>query len=162
MASKKSLSAITKNVKQIMKHLPYHGAGILIWRKNIHGKTEVLLGLRKYNPQRGKWSIPGGGWDEKKDGVEAGTTPNYRATAIRETQEEIRLSIDNVDDLTHLWQIHIPAYYFRVFAYNMTKKKDIVCHAEFSQLRWFPVDSLPDNVACFVRSQVSSLMKSID
>ncbi|HNZ95505.1 MAG TPA: NUDIX hydrolase [Sphaerochaeta sp.] len=142
-----------------MKRLPYHGAGILAWWKDAHGKTEVLLGLRKYNPQANMWSIPGGEWDERKDGFEEGTTPDYRATAIRETWEEIRLSIDDGDDLALLWRTHIPFYHFRVFAYPMPEKRNLVCHEEFSRLRWFPVDDLPNNTVSLVRLQVSALRK---
>ena len=142
-----------------MNRLPYHGAGILVWRKTAFGKTEVLLGLRMYDPQAGMWSIPGGGWDERKDGFEEGTTPDYRATAIRETWEEIRLSVEDPDLLTPLWRKDLPFYHFRVYGYPMTGTRDLVRHEEFSRLEWFPVDGLPKNTASFVRSQVSTLMK---
>ena len=43
-------------------HFPsYKGAGIALFRKNKNG-YEILLGKRKYNPGKDKWSIPGGGY----------------------------------------------------------------------------------------------------
>ena len=78
--------------------VPYHGAGILFWHQAEDGQLSVLLGLRSHHPQKGKWSIPAGGWEDE-DSYDGNKKRNYKATAIRETREEIKLMVDNPNDL---------------------------------------------------------------
>ena len=42
----------------------YFGAGILVTAKDAHNELKVLLGKRRFNPGKGKWSIPGGRKDK--------------------------------------------------------------------------------------------------
>jgi len=135
---------------------PYHGAGILFWNK--HGQLSVLLGLRTHNPQRGQWSIPAGGWEEE-DSYDENNKRDYRATAIRETMEEINLRVDKPEDLTCLWSRHLPFFHFVVYACQLSDKRKVVRYQEFSEVKWFPVDSLPANSVGFVKSQVTALVR---
>lgn len=97
-----------------MKHIePYHGAGIQLWTTR-ESLTSVLLVLRAIPPQKGSWSIPGGGWERRKDGFDTKGKPDYRATAIRECREEIFFSIEDPQKLTLLWQIHLPFFHYVV------------------------------------------------
>jgi 8-oxo-dGTP pyrophosphatase MutT (NUDIX family) len=137
---------------------PYHGAGILFWNMDDRGRLHVLLGQRSHNPQRGRWSIPAGGWEEE-DSYDGNCRYAYRATAIRETWEEIKLRVDNPEDLTYLWSKHLPFFHFAVYACQLSDRREVVRYQEFSEVKWFPVDSLPANNVGFVRSQVSALVR---
>jgi ADP-ribose pyrophosphatase YjhB (NUDIX family) len=39
----------------------YRGGGVLYYTRGTAGTVEILLALRKYNPNKNTWSIPGGG-----------------------------------------------------------------------------------------------------
>jgi len=138
-------------LKHLMEQIPYHGAGILFWHQAEDGQLSVLLGLRSHHPQKGKWSIPAGGW-EMKDAYDEHKKRNYQKTAIRETWEEIKLIVDNPDELTYLWSRHLPFFHFVVYACQLSEKRKVVRYQEFSEVKWFPVDSLPAGSVGFVRS----------
>lgn len=138
--------------------IPYHGAGILFWHQAQGGQLSVLLGLRTHNPQKGQWSIPAGGWEDE-DSYDRDKKRDYQATAIRETWEEIKLPVDNPNNLTYLWSRHLPFFHFVVYACQLSDKRKVVCYQEFSKVKWFSVDSLPANSVGFVRSQVAALVR---
>jgi len=138
---------------------PYHGAGILFWHRAEDGQVSVLLGLRKYNPQKGMWSIPGGKW-EAQDSYEDTMKPNYKAAAVRETWEEIRVRVENPEMLTLLWSMHVPFYHFEVYACQLPEKRAIAPYQELSELKWFSVDSLPKDSVGFVRLEVAALKRA--
>lgn len=71
-----------------MRIRKYKGAGIALFKKDQNGEYSILLGKRSINPDKGKWSIPGGGY-EKKDG-------NLFTTAKREFREELGISLNDV------------------------------------------------------------------
>ena len=73
--------------------IPYHGAGVLLWAKAEDEKMVILLGKRSINHEKGKWSIPGGIWDLKKDSFDDKGHPNYLKTASRETNEELHFPL---------------------------------------------------------------------
>jgi len=145
-------------LKHLMEQIPYHGAGILFWHQAEDGQLSVLLGLRSHHPQKGKWSIPAGGWEDE-DSYDENKKRNYKATAIRETREEIKLIVDNPNDLTYLWSRHLLVYHFVVYACQLSEKRKVVRYQEFSEVKWFPVDSLPAGSVGFVRSQVAALVR---
>jgi len=109
----------------------YHGAGILLWKIDAYGDLYVLLGERSHHPQKQKWSIPAGGWEEK-DSYDKNRKHDYRATAKRETWEEIKLWVDNPNTLTYLWSRHLPFFHFVVYAYHLFEKWEVVRYQEFS------------------------------
>jgi 8-oxo-dGTP pyrophosphatase MutT (NUDIX family) len=137
---------------------PYYGAGILFWYQGEDEQLTVLLGLRTHNPQKGQWSIPAGGW-EKRDAYDTNNKRDYRATAIRETWEEFNLKVDKPDDLTYLWSRHLLFFHFVVYACQLSEKRKVVRYQEFSEVKWFPVDSLPANSVGIMRSQVAALVR---
>ena len=147
-----------KLLKKVRTHDSYHGAGILFWTIDGQGQPFVLLGKRKYNPQRGYWSIPGGGWDEADSFVEKGQL-DYRETALRESREEIGFAVDNPEKLAYLWSRHLPFFHFVVYAHQLSGKREVVRYQEFSQVKWFPTDSLPTQCVWFLRSQVAALVR---
>ena len=65
----------------------YKGAGIALFQKQDNDYT-ILLGKRTIKPNKGKWSIPGGGF-EKNDNF-------FFETAIREFREETGINIFDI------------------------------------------------------------------
>lgn len=59
----------------------YRGGGVLYYTRGPAGTVEILLALRKYNPNKNTWSIPGGGLER----LDAG---DLIRCAMRETREE--------------------------------------------------------------------------
>lgn len=140
---------------------PYHGAGVLLYTKEEQDKTFVLLGRRSIKPGKGKWSIPGGGWDINKDKYDKNNKHNYLKTAIRETEEEISYTIKQDDNIIHLWSMNIPFFHFVVYQCRLKERINFNHNWEFSELKWFPTDKLPQDCAMFVESQVKKLIKKI-
>ncbi len=54
-------------------------------------------------------------------------------------------------------ELHLPFFHFFVYANQLSEKRNVVRNHEFSEVKWFPVDSLPDSSVGFVRSQVVAL-----
>ena len=111
----------------------YKGAGIALFRVK-NGKYELLLGLRKYNPGKNKWSIPGGGYESYDNSLEA--------TAKREFSEELSLDFNKLDTkYVNEVKICLPKYKWSTFCYVFNQ--DIVLSHnihEFSALKFIPVD----------------------
>ncbi len=140
---------------------PYHGAGILIWSIDKDNNILVLLGNRSINPAKGKWSIPGGQWDIKKDLYDECGKPKYLKTAIRETKEELFLKIDNTRDVNALWKIDVPYFHFKVYSHQLPTQRKFNHNFEFNELKWFNISDLPINSMFFIKSQVSKLKHQI-
>lgn len=140
-----------------MKHIePYHGAGIQLWTTR-ESLTSVLLDLRAIPPQKGSWSIPGGGWERRKDGFDTKGKPDYRATAIRECREEIFFSIEDPQKLTLLWQIHLPFFHYVVSTIHLPYEVSVSWDHENKEAAWFPIDHLPTPQATFLGSEIAAL-----
>lgn len=152
-------SLLRKGYRKLKNSKPYHGAGILFWHKDDAGQLYVLLGVRKYHPQKGMWSIPGGKW-EAEDSYNGNMKPNYQAAAVRETWEEIRVRVEDPEQLAFLWSMHMPFFHFVVYACRLPEKRTIVPYQELSELKWFPVGSLPAESVGFVRLQVAALVQA--
>lgn len=152
-------SILRRGYRKLRTIKPYHGAGILFWHKAEDGTLSVLLGLRKHHPQKGMWSIPGGKW-EVQDSYDDTMKPNYKAAAVRETWEEIRVRVENPEMLTLLWSMHVPFYRFAVYACRLPEKRAIAPYQELLELKWFPVDSLPKDSVGFVRLEVAALKRA--
>lgn len=139
---------------------PYYGAGLLLWTQNEQEKKFVLLGKRSIHPGKGKWSIPGGRWSEKKDSYDENGEPYYLKTALRETEEELSLLIKKDDNIIHLWRSRcLPFFHFVVYAHQLSEQVTIIHFQEFSELKWFPAEDLPVDCVRFVESQVSILVR---
>jgi len=74
-------------MKVIMKKIRYRGAGVALFRKVDDG-YEILVERRKYKPGKGKYSIPGGGYEE--------WDKSLKATAERECREETGIIVKDV------------------------------------------------------------------
>jgi ADP-ribose pyrophosphatase YjhB (NUDIX family) len=73
-------------IKWINKKLPYKGADLAVFGKNDDGAYSIVLGERAIKPNKGKWALPGGGYD-KKD------SDDLHNTALREFEEETGIKI---------------------------------------------------------------------
>lgn len=144
-----------------MFNLGYQGAGMMIYHVQEKNKVSVLLGKRVNNPDKGLWSIPGGGW-EKTDVDKEGHI-DLAETARREMQEELGFYLPRKQKgfMSKLWDLDLIAFKFKVFALRMKKKKIPFHHFEFSEVRWFDINNIPANCLCnkFVHSQVNDLKK---
>ena len=136
---------------------PYYGAGLLVWMRDEQGKLHVLLGKRSIEPGKGKWSIPGGKWDDKKD-IDMDGNPDYLKTALRETEEEIKLVISENEDFLKIWTSHIPFFHYIVYSYQVSTQRTFVHNYEFSEVKWFSAEALPEACEWFVRTQVRNLI----
>lgn len=143
-----SISKIKGAVCRWFRHLPYRGAGMIIFRQG-NGGDEILLGLRCYDYDRGYWSIPGG---EKKRGE------SFREATLREVEQELK----NEPLVTHLavvdWgpetlqelpEIRIRFVPFFLWnTYLLRQNQSLInwpsCHNhELSEMRWFPLQQIP-------------------
>lgn len=76
----------------------YYGAGVIVYSYDEEGRLCILLELRaKQLRGGGTWGIPGGGYEENKDGMTPDGKRNLKACAIRETGEETDLRIAGKD-----------------------------------------------------------------
>ena len=144
-----------------MFKLGYQGAGVMIYHVQDKDKVSVLLGKRVNNPDKGLWSIPGGGW-EKFD-VDKSGNPDLAETARREMREETGFYLPEHEKsfMVKLWDIDLIAFKFSVFVLRMKTKKFPYRHYEFSNMKWFDVNNIPAECFCnkFVHSQINQLKK---
>jgi 8-oxo-dGTP diphosphatase len=106
--------------------------------------------------QNGKYSIPGGHVDGKE---------TIAAAALREIQEEIGITIDETDlELIHTQHRIAPDAEYIDFDFNAKKwigEPTILEPDKCDDLRWFPIDQLPDTTAAYVRHKIECIRKGI-
>lgn len=137
----------------------YHGAGVLFWVKGAESGIEILLALRKYNPNKDTWSIPGGGL-ELQDGRDLircalreareegfGGDPIVEAALIdAQNRELMQLDSRSV-------RIRLPFFNWRTLLVELPHKPDSWpknIH-EFSRAEWFSLKALPPRTHLGVR-----------
>lgn len=139
----------------------YHGAGTLIYYVSEKNDIYIFLGKRLYNPGKGLWSIPGGSWEEKDGFVD--NAHDYKETARRELFEETRFILHKESKrlLEKIWDIHAIFFNFEVFTLRAKRMKypanvDI---CEFSKVKWFNLNKLPNPNECneFLLQQINNL-----
>jgi len=144
-----------------MFNIGYSGAGVLIYHVEKQDKVFVLLGKRFNNPDKGLWSIPGGGWEVSD--VDKNGKPDYKETARREMREEIGMFLpaDKKHFLHEIWSIDVLFFKWKVFALRMVKRRLPPQHWEFSIMKWFALDEIPAEYLCnkFIHQQVHHLKK---
>lgn len=95
---------------------------------------KVLLGLSTADDEReGKWCFPGGEIDKGEDTLSA---------SIREVYEEMGLPCSPVSQVI---LVH-PAKPMVGFCILTCTSTEVEHNEEFSEARWFPVGSLPENI----------------
>lgn len=133
----------------------YKGAGIAIFTKNEDGEYSILLGKRKYNPGKGKWSIPGGGYEVKKD-------KNLFITAVRETMEETGIDMNLIaKDLKPIvCKFHFVFFTWDTYMYDLGNfSLPEFRIREFSELRSIPLSELKNFNLCFgIKTEVRKFL----
>ncbi|MGG1664254.1 NUDIX domain-containing protein [Brevibacillus sp. NRS-1366] len=131
--------------------LPRLGVGAVI----LNEQNEILLVLRNRNPEKGTWSIPGG----KVDPYE-----KLEDCVIREIKEEVDLEVEVKGLLCTAETIRPENTEHWVSAiYEVGIKSGEARNMEpggaIGDLKWFALDHLPANLACFTLPAMESLQK---
>ncbi|TVX93624.1 NUDIX domain-containing protein [Paenibacillus agilis] len=129
--------------------LPRIGVGAVIWNE----KNEILLVLRNRNPEKDKWSIPGG----KVDPFES-----LESCVIREVMEEVNLEIE-IQGLLCMAETIRPEHeeHWISAIYEVTVKSGEARNMEsggaIADMKWFSLEELPANLACFTVPAIEQL-----
>lgn len=136
---------------------PYKGGGIALFQQNDAGEYTVLLGKRINKPGKGKWSIPGGGYENKDS--------DLTETAKREFREETGLNLNSIVTTAtpikcHLW---IP-FVFNWITLIYVIKKDYRFRNnhfhEFSEVKQISLKDLKNYKLAFgVKSEVRTFKR---
>ena len=139
----------------LMFNFGYKGAGTLIYCIKAKDDVRVLLGRRLNNPDKGLWSIPGGGWEYRDS--------DLAETARRELREEtgFELSKKNKNFLKKIWSLNLLAFKFEVFALRIKQLRLPRRSYEFSYMKWFDINVLPDPTKCnrFLYEEIDQLKR---
>jgi ADP-ribose pyrophosphatase YjhB (NUDIX family) len=132
------------NLTRDVNHLRCESCGERYWANSIPGvqgilerNGSVLLARRAHEPRRGHWDLPGGFVDETEDPLDA---------LRREFLEETGLDVEAVE----FFRIDIEPYAGRhVFSVTWIVRGDgePVAADDVAELRWFPADGLPAEMA---------------
>ena len=137
----------------------YSGGGVLYYTRGTAGTVEILLALRRYNPGKNTWSIPGGGL-ERADGKD------LVRCALRETREEGFGGHPTVEAALTAAQsrelmvpgscsvrIRLPFFDWRTLLVELPHKPEGWPRQirEFSRAEWFKMKSLPARTHLGVR-----------
>jgi 8-oxo-dGTP pyrophosphatase MutT (NUDIX family) len=125
----------------------YRGGGVAVFRKN-NGKTEVLLGLRRNNPGKGKWSFPGGEAEGKEKLITAGTREFREETGVQLLGRYItKAGVYRIESFLFDWETQViettqnidpKAAGFR----SLSGKDGKIYDGEFTKLEWVAIESL--------------------
>ncbi|HBZ82594.1 NUDIX domain-containing protein [Brevibacillus parabrevis] len=131
--------------------LPRLGVGAVIRNE----RNEILLVWRNRNPQKDTWSIPGGKIDPYEQ---------LEACVIREIKEEVDLDVEIVGLLCMAETIQADAGEHWVSAiYEVVVKNGVARNMEeggaIGAVKWFALDNLPANLACFTLPAIEALQK---
>ena len=117
--------------------MSFRGAGVLIVHKQL-----ILLGLRKFNPFKYHWTVPGGKCNRGES--------SYRA-AFRELREEVinteQTKLKGI--IAGKYKITIPFLFtFTVYIVKINHKIKLKIRQpdEFLVLRWFSMNVLPGSL----------------
>ena len=119
--------------------LPYKGGGVALFYKDKHtGEYSILLGKRTIEPGKGKWSIPGGGYEPQDASI--------CATAQREFWKETGISLKTVCPASEpdMYRFRLPFFTWVTFLQEV-QSTDFLADAtirEFSELRFIPFSKL--------------------
>ncbi|MBD8500055.1 NUDIX domain-containing protein [Paenibacillus arenosi] len=131
--------------------LPRIGVGAVIWNEN----DEILLVLRNRNPEKDKWSIPGG----KVDPFES-----LESCVIREVMEEVNLEVE-IQGLLCMAETIRPEHeeHWISAIYEVVVKSGEARNMEstgaIADMKWCSLDELPDRLACFTVPAIEQLQR---
>lgn len=124
----------------------------------IDGEPHILFMKRREDntPHSGQVSFPGGSYEQ--------SDANYRATALREAQEEVGIRSGDVDILGALTSLYIPVSNFNVYPFvGYTAQRPVynLSKAEVSYILEVPVSSLFDPARKAITNVVSPAMPGV-
>lgn len=135
------------------KNVPRIGVGAVI----LNEQNEILLVLRNRDPEKGTWSIPGG----KVDLYE-----KLEDCVIREIKEEVDLDIRVKSLLCMAETIRpeqaehwISAIYLASIVSG--EARNMEQGGAIDDVRWFAMDQLPANLACFTVPAIHAIRAGI-
>ena len=128
---------------------------LLLSRKNKDNNDEILLSLRKNTGHDdGKYELPGGHVEEGEDIIDA---------MIREAKEELNINVkrDNLEivHILHHYKGNALKFILKANAYdgNLTIGEPDKCE----ELKWFSINSLPENMIEKVRKSIIEIYNNI-
>ena len=135
----------------------YKGAGVALFKK-VNGEYQILLGKRKYRPQAGKWSIPGGEY-ELKD-------LTLFSAAKRELREETGLDlcydvkIQKIGESV-IYRFKVPFFEWATYMYEVPSDFQAPARFhEFSEMKFIPLSELKKyKLAWGVKAEVNKFTK---
>ena len=116
---------------------PKVGVGVYI----VNDNNEVLLSLRSSAHANGFWCAPGGHMEYGETFLEAGA---------RETKEEVDIDVSEVDVIGVISNVypeenkHYVTIHMRAKKY--TGEAKIMEPDKFTDMKWFPLTALPENI----------------
>ncbi|WP_426449746.1 NUDIX domain-containing protein [Paenibacillus sp. S-38] len=133
---------------------PRMGVGAAIVNEN----QEILLVLRNREPEKDTWSIPGGKLD---------TYERLEDCVVREIKEEVNLDIQ-VRGLLCMAETIRPErdehwvsalYEAEILGGELRNMEE---GGAIGDIRWFPLDALPANLACFTVPAIEQLLNQMN
>ena len=114
----------------------YKGAGIALFQKQDNDYA-ILLGKRTIKPNKGKWSIPGGGFEK--------TDNSLFETAIRELREETGINLSSTTEKAPIiCSFHYPFFKWITFMFEVDSNFHVperFCY-EFSEMRFISLNEI--------------------
>lgn len=128
---------------------------LLITRKDENGEEEILLSLRKNTGYKdGEYELPGGHVDEGED---------LMGAMIREADEELKIKIEREDiDIVHILHHYKGGALKFIIKANKYQGDLQIGEADVcEELKWFKVNSLPDNMNEKIRKAIIEIYNNI-
>lgn len=132
----------------------YKGAGIALFQKQDNDYA-ILLGKRTIKPNKGKWSIPGGGFEK--------TDNSLFETAIRELREETGIELSLTEKDAVICSFHYPFFEWKTFMYEVDSYflAPKILGYEFSEIRFIPLKEIQKYELAFgVRKEIRRFLKN--
>lgn len=127
------------------------GAAIIIFKRKDNN-IEVLLGKRKYFPNIGYWSIPGGKMENCDDS-------DFKKTAIRECEEETGIKVTS--DLILLEEIRDNNFIWNTYLFEVPYNINNLFKEEVLSSDWFDINNLPNPLVDLIENQIREAAKII-
>ena len=131
----------------------YKGAGIALFQKQ-NNDYAILLGKRIIKPNKGKWSIPGGGFEQ--------TDNSLFETAIRELREETGIDLSSIENDAVICSFHYPFFEWKTFMFEVDSDFHVperYCY-EFSEMRFISLKEIHQYELAFgVKKEINHFKK---